>query len=237
MVTCNKCGETFSNKKIYANHVRWKHKDNTEYFKNASNGGKKAAEKRFGKLIKEEVNCNRCNSSIEIEYRDGKKKAKYFCSRSCANSRGKRSNATKKKISNGVKAAWKNGMFDDAAFSNNKIFSSKGEREVVQYFKSKFKEDEWKSGGLMKIGESTFISRDMWSDKLKVCFEYDGIWHFKDINGQLSTKQHKDSLLEEWCLRNEYRLIRVEDGFSDLEMIEALIYHDKRPIIKIGPSY
>lgn len=26
MIVCNICGERFANKKIYANHIRWKHK-------------------------------------------------------------------------------------------------------------------------------------------------------------------------------------------------------------------
>ena len=26
MIVCNICGECFANKKIYANHIRWKHK-------------------------------------------------------------------------------------------------------------------------------------------------------------------------------------------------------------------
>lgn len=237
MIICATCGLSFTNKKIYANHIRWQHKDNTEYLRNVSNRAKLAADKKFGKYVIDNTLCHNCTKSIEIKYRTGKRKDVYFCSRSCANSRGKRTDDVKKKISNSMKEAWNDGKFDDASFVNNKIFSSKEERRIVKYFKSKYAIDEWKSGGLLKLDEYVFISRDMWSDKLKICFEYDGIWHFKDINGQLNDKKYKDFLLEKWCLDNNYRLIRIEDGFSDMSVIENLIYNDHRPIIKIGRSY
>ena len=78
----------------------------------------------------------------------------------------------------------------------------------------------------------------MWSDVLKVCFEYDGIWHFKDIYGQLDKKQNKDKLLELWCINNNYRLVRVdEDCYKNIQQIEELIYNSLDAIIKIGNSY
>jgi hypothetical protein len=78
----------------------------------------------------------------------------------------------------------------------------------------------------------------MWSDKLKICFEYDGVWHFKDIHNQLAKKQLKDALLEQWCLLNNYRLIRVdEDFYINIQQIEELIYKQTDKIIKIGNRY
>ena len=100
---CEHCNIEFETFQAKANHVRWNHKDNTEYFKKSIEAGKLTVEKRFGKLIKETVSCNCCDTSIEVEYREGKKKAKYFCSRSCANTRKNRSEKTKDKISKALK--------------------------------------------------------------------------------------------------------------------------------------
>jgi hypothetical protein len=58
------------------------------------------------------------------------------------------------------------------------------------------------------------------------------------LNGQLFRKQRKDKLLEEWCIMNNYRLIRIEEGFyAGIEQIKELIYNKNEPIIKIGCSY
>lgn len=102
--TCEHCNIEFKTFQAKANHVRWNHKDNSEYLKKAVESGKQAAEKRFGKLIKETLDCNCCGTSIKVEYRRGKKKAKYFCSRSCANTRKNRSEDTKAKIAKALKS-------------------------------------------------------------------------------------------------------------------------------------
>ncbi len=121
--------------------------------------------------------------------------------------------------------------------SDLKIFSSKNERAIIKYFKENFPNDEWTSGGMI-IQDGVRISRDMYSNKLKVCFEYDGIWHFKDIHDQLESKQHKDQLLEEWCLENDYRLIRVDElVYENENQIVDLVYNNKEQIIKIGKRY
>tara|TARA_B110000902_G_scaffold81918_1_gene97200 strand:- start:43 stop:816 length:774 start_codon:yes stop_codon:yes gene_type:complete len=108
VIKCDECGETFENKKIKANHVRWKHKDQSAYLKNVGSTISKSYDNKYGKILKETVECSHvpCNNNIDIEYRAGeknKKKDKYFCSRSCGNSRGKRSDETKQKISNALK--------------------------------------------------------------------------------------------------------------------------------------
>lgn len=105
--TCKDCNIEFKTFQAKANHVRWHHKDNNEYLKKAIEAGKKVADKRFGKLITETVNCSICDKSIKIEYREGKKKAKYFCSRSCANTRKNRSEETKAKIAKTLKSKTK----------------------------------------------------------------------------------------------------------------------------------
>ena len=236
---CEHCDETFNKVQDKANHIRWKHSDNSEYLNKLKEFSVKANETRFGKWVSETVKCNNCDTDVDIKYRENKKKAKYFCSRSCANSRGTRSNAVKDKISNSVSDAWKSGKFDHVDYTTtNKRFSSKTERLIVNHFKEKFPSDGWKSGGRKKIGDEIFIARDLYSDKLKVCFEYDGIWHFKDIYGQLEDKRIKDLALEEWCIKNKYRLIRVDENFFEsVTQIEDLIYNRIESIIKVGNRY
>jgi hypothetical protein len=141
----------------------------------------------------------------------------------------------RKNISNKNKQNWKVGKL---TYSQKRLFSSRKEREIVAHFKKNFPNDRWKSGGRLKLNSTENISRDMWSDALKICFEYDGIWHFKDIYGQLNKKQNKDKLLEQWCIDNNYRLIRVdEDCYKNVQQIEELIYSNQDTIVKIGNRY
>lgn len=100
VIKCSECGEIFENKKIKANHVRWKHRDQSAWKKKMSNIISKSYNNKHGEHIKEtvECSCEKCSKQVDIEYRPGKKKEKNFCSRSCANYRGKRSEETKKKI-------------------------------------------------------------------------------------------------------------------------------------------
>lgn len=73
---------------------------------------------------------------------------------------------------------------------------------------------------------------------IKICFEYDGDWYFKDIHGQLLDKQRKDRKLAKWCRDNGYRLIRIDERFyENVAQIEKLIYRRKGKIIKIGNRY
>ena len=148
------------------------------------------------------------------------------------------SEENKKIISEKIKNHWKNGKFDNMDnWSQNKLFSSCKEREIVKYFKEKYTNDFWKSGGLLKSGDFR-ISRDLYSDILKICIEYDGIWHFKDIKGQLEKKKEIDWELEKWCKKNDYRLIRIQEGFFvSMEHLSNLVYNSKEKIIKIGNSY
>jgi hypothetical protein len=113
------------------------------------------------------------------------------------------------------------------SITSNIKFSSKEERRILAYLKEKYPGDEWTSGGTLKIDES-LISRDMYSQKLKICFEYDGVWHFKDIYGQLDKKKHKDHLLNKWCEFNNWKIIRISETWwheneKDLSLIDNLI--------------
>ncbi len=236
--TCDTCGTTLPTHSSYANHVRWHHKDNTEYAKRISIALLKNYDKKQGEIVTEEVCCERCSKKFEVSFRKSKRKEKYYCSRSCANSRGPRTYEFKKTLSEKIKNMWNDGHYDSIDYTSiNKKFSSKKEREIVHFFKEKYADDEWKSGGGLRFMNCS-ISRDLYSDKLKVCFEYDGIWHFKNIHGQLEKKQEKDELLEKWCIQKQYRLIRIEDGyFESMEQLEKMIYEQSDSVIKVGPSY
>jgi hypothetical protein len=242
MVECEECGEFFENGRVKSNHVRWKHRGS--YSKEGLESIKEKLairnNKKYGDLIEEEVFCNKCHKKIIIKHRD-KKKEKYFCSRNCANSRDMKNILTeesKRKISDKIKKCWQDPDYAEKCLRNNgKFFTSKREVEIRDYFIKNFPDDGWTFGGNLKL-ENTSCSRDLYSDKLKICFEYDGIWHFKNIYDQLENKKCKDILLESWCIKNKYKLVRVDsDENLSLEEIENLIYKDKRKTIKIGKRY
>ena len=241
MKQCEICNITFVNSKSYSNHIRWKHKK-VEYKRQICDCcNKSVRSENFAthKTVCKIKQCKQCNVNI-------KGGRNIFCNSKCSaafNSKHRdckkidRSYITeewKKTQSNYTKTHWNNGVHKAC----RTIFSSKNERAIVNYFKKKYTQHEWKSGGRLKLDKGMFLSRDMWSDKLKICFEYDGIWHFKDIKGQLKAKQHKDALLEKWCIQNNYRLIRIdEDVFKNIEQIEELIYNNTLSVIKLGDRY
>lgn len=220
MYKCEVCDATFESAKVKANHIRWNHKKQTYTaigLKKVSEVTSKRLSKQFGDYKEEIVICHCCPKKVTAKYRTGKKKEKYFCSRSCANKRI-HSIETKQKISSttsdAMKKLWSNPEFVKKHLKNvgKRRFSSKGEEEVKAFFKSHFEDDQWTHGGSLVINDEILV-RDLYSNKLKVCIEYDGIWHFKDINGQLAEKQYKDSLLELWCKQNGYRLIRLSEDY------------------------
>jgi len=103
MWSCKYCKKEFNFKRATekANHTRWcksnpKRNDTT----NLSLAQIKFNEEKLGKLKKFKVKCHNCNSDMIVTEREKQfpKKEKYFCSRSCANSRII-SNEIKKKIS------------------------------------------------------------------------------------------------------------------------------------------
>lgn len=247
MKICNECGEEFENHKVYSNHVRWKHKK-VEYKRTkCPYCDYEARNENYEKHLivceknpNNSVECKECSKTIH-------KKGAIFCCRSCRAKYSNRNRAPfetdrsyitpewKDKQRQKTLEGWRNGVYD---IERRPVFSSKQERAIVKYIKEAFPNDEWKSGGILKFTDGNLLSRDLWSDKLKVCFEYDGIWHFKDIHGQLAKKQLKDRLLEEWCKEKGYRLIRVdEDVYKNPEQIVDLIYHQSEQIIKLGNRY
>lgn len=245
MKVCKYCEkEIQGNHGTYANHVRWCEKNTT----NGDKGRKKLSEvgieryKIISPISNYEVFCNSCNNKFILYERESKfkrRKGRYFCSYSCAR---KRNEETKKKISKSSKDLWKNADYANRVISNNtnqnRRFSSLGEEEIKKYLKENFTDDGWTSGGGFKYKE-VILTRDMYSNKLKTIVEYDGIWHFKDIYGQLQEKQYKDSILEEWCLQNNWKLIRIKDDLYTKDKVKYLqillnsIYNENKQIIKI----
>ena len=247
MRICDICGEKFESGRSYSNHVRWKHLQ-IEYKRTECQFCKK--EIRNENLAKHLSTCSyntaflkhclNCNKEILGKY-------KKFCSCSCSaiysNSRRDYTSIDRSYITPGYREkqrqksleSWKKGIYD---VNKKIIFSSKNERAIVKHIKEQYPNDEWKNGGRLVLKDGTFLARDLWSDKLKICFEYDGIWHFKDIHNQLKKKQTKDRLLEEWCKENNYRLIRIdEEDYQDVKQIENFIYNSKEQIIKVGNRY
>ena len=242
---CKYCNRELNvNSKIFANHVRWCPENKT----NGDKGRKKLSEKTFEnyKLISpindHYVKCNICENNFilsERESRFKKRKGKYFCCIKCSKAR---SNDCKSKISISTKRLWQNEEYANKILCNNtnrnRKFSSKGEEEIKKYFKDNYKEDMWTSGGGFKYN-NLILTRDMYSNKLKIIFEYDGIWHFEDIKGQLKDKQLKDETLEEWIINNDgWRLIRLKEELylkNKIYWINKLvdsIYNGNEKIIK-----
>ncbi len=245
--TCKYCKKTFEvNGKVFSNHVRW-------CDKNVTNGDKgktavsDAAKKRYEKLngIKKDfkVVCAKCGKDFLVNECENKfpLKQKYFCSKQCANSR-KFSDETNRRRSksNSIagKKLWESPEYATKMLSVCKKFTSKGEVEIRKYFIKEFKEDGWTFGGSLSV-DGERITRDLYSNSLKVCIEYDGIWHFKDIHNQLVLKQKKDLLLKKWCKLNGFRLIRVRDEKyqADKKNILTLlinkVYKNKKGYIEI----
>ncbi len=241
MKQCEICNIAFESGRSFSNHVRWVHKETKYRTQECSSCGKQIAQ--CG-LAKHQKTCATNKKICKFCKKEFFSRTNIFCNNSCAASFNnvardpyERSYITpewKDRQSFNTKKNWTEGKFSIA----RRLFSSKKEREIVSYFKENYPRDQWKSGGRLKLNDAENLSRDMWSDVIKVCFEFDGIWHFKDIHGQLKRKQMKDILLEEWCIKNNYRLIRIdEDCFESVEQIRELIYNRNEPIIKIGKKY
>lgn len=94
------------------------------------------------------------------------------------------------------------------------------------------------SGGGFKYKDK-ILTRDIYSNDLKIIVEYDGVWHFKDIHGQLEEKKIKDRLLEEWVIDNDWRIVRISDDLyrkekgKYLEILINSIYNRLDKVIKI----
>jgi hypothetical protein len=245
MYICSECNIEFKNHQSKANHMRWSHPDEEKmksFKEKISKIAIKSTNERFGDWITETTECYHCKNSLEIKYRPGKRKEKNFCNIACscghAGTFSGWTDELRNSVSLKIKQLWKDGYYENTSANNhirNKRFSSKGERLMLSELKNKFPQYSWKSGGRLKHKDVS-LTRDAYSNELKICIEYDGIWHFKDIYGQLANKQLKDELLKDWCIENGYRLIRVEDGHYNINALEEAIKSNE-PYITIGTSY
>jgi len=238
---------------IYRSHTNKKfftgghgHYKNIEYKKKMSQIKNKMLDEKNGKYIWFEVKCNKCNIEFCVKERENlyPQKEKYFCNIKCANSRRLAfSKETVEKIRKKSISLWQNEEYVQKQLKNNKkFFTSKGEEDIKKFFKTVCPDDEWTSGGNLKQNGLSLI-RDLFSKKLKVCIEYDGVWHFKDIYGQLKIKQKKDRALEKWCLENGYKLIRIDEELYKQNkiywkhLILDEVYNGEHQIIKFGNKY
>ena len=103
--TCVYCETTFLNEegKVFANHVRWCNKNTTNGDKGILKCSQKATEHyliKFGEIKGYNVTCQKCQSNFLVREREKRHPERdfYFCSRSCANSRGPRSESFKEKV-------------------------------------------------------------------------------------------------------------------------------------------
>ena len=248
MVTCQYCGLEFEKFQQKSNHIRWNHLNiNRQAFKEKmSKSSLDKYEKIYGVWVEEEVKCSniKCINKTIARYKSNGsktsgKKENYYCSVECSHySQPTISKETREKISEKIKDAWNRGVYNDSSFNshnNNYYFTSKGERKMLSDLKEFLPDYDWTSGGRIFLGKMQF-SRDAYSNKHKICVEYDGVWHFKDIKGQLLEKQKKDKGLEQWCVENNYRLVRIEEGHYNFEILKEAILSNEQ-IIKIGKSY
>ncbi len=218
---CPYCNKSIIGKHaIYANHVRWCEKNpnfnKEKTSKNISSGVLKDLEKRLGKIKKFLVKCENCHTKFPVEEREKQfpKKEKYFCNRSCANTRHhtkETKNKIGKKATISNKKLWQDPNYVKKIMTSQKsIFTSKGEVAIRKYFQWNFPQERWTFGGCLRYNNFPLV-RDLYSNKLKVCIEYDGIWHFENIHNQLEYKQKQDQALENWCLQNNFKLIRIKE--------------------------
>lgn len=102
---CQFCEKEFFNVegRSFSNHVRWCDKNNTNGDKgkeNILNAKKISIIRKLGEIKEFKVLCKKCKKEIVIKEREYKfpTKENYYCNRSCANSRGKRSEEFKEKV-------------------------------------------------------------------------------------------------------------------------------------------
>ena len=256
---CPVCDKDLSGMRItdVGNHIKWckfqSNPDNTY-----SQAMKKANVTRFGAFASYKVTCNKCGTAFEVRQREHSfpKKEKYFCSRSCANSRSNLSQSwtqqkkekiwtqqKKEKARVHSKKLWQNEQYAKRCLSN-KFFTSKGQRLIRDYIISNHPDDEWTWGILNAKYKDTFFHPDMFSHKLKIVFQYDGEGHFKDIykDRDFQKGKLKQALLQQWCMQNGYKLLRISESWfhsigKDVSIVQNILYSLENPVTKLGAEY
>lgn len=236
---CEICGFQTDNGKIMSNHKRWKHispKGSESCNKTLEKLSQKGKE-RCGVQDRPAV-CPECGKEFMSHYMK-KGMWKKYCSATCANKQGSKY-VDYKKVSDYQKehGTWQENFIKNGL--GNKKNHSKRELEIVSYFKENFPNDEWKQGLIdgSKKHDGCLINPDLWSKKLKIIIEYDGDWHFKDINNQLEYKQKVDKATMKFCEENGYRIIRIDEKekVSNEQIVES-VYQKQDSKILFGDRY
>lgn len=206
MRTCKWCNKIFDelSGRIFSNHVRWCDSNpNRNKFKRRT--------KEPSLFLRK---CKVCGNIFEVPTKQHRKKC---CSPRCSSELSRsfaenihKSSTFSEKMSKIAKRMWRNETYIEKQLSREDFYTSAGEVEIRRHFQENFFEDDWTYGGRL-IFNNLPIIRDLYSNKLKVCIEYDGIWHFDNIKGQLKDKILKDNNLFDWCQENEFRLIRIDE--------------------------
>lgn len=236
MKKCKICQEEFDNHGKYANHIRWNHKETSYYDEFKKDMSKITTDyyiKIFGEIKEFDVICNNCGKEFKIKERETKRKNKYFCSRSCANTRHHNKEIIDK-IKIGVKNKWKND--DEYAkkcirnFIATNRFSSKGERELRKILKKYYGEKDVSAHRIIKLSNNEFKAVDIKIKKYNTIIEYDGEWHFNEkLYEKLNTKENlffkvkeKERLLKSHCETNNIKLLRVSDKIYNINKEEII---------------
>lgn len=244
------CGKIFESelvyKRHYANCIYWwrKHRTEEEYLNWKCNVSKIISETRQKKKndalllwISEKHVCEKCGKVMTEKFGRGR-----FCSRSCANFRIF-SDASKLKKSKTVKdyvkdhPEWYGLHGKSPKGKQKKYFNSKAEIKLREDLKINLPSYDFTTGSFTKY-KGYLLNPDIYSRKYKIIIEYDGIWHFVDILGQLKIKQERDLLLKDFILNSDFRLIRIDEDYKfTIDEIINYIVNDKRKIILLGNRY
>ena len=256
---CPVCNKDLSGMRItdVGNHIKWCK------FKSAptnvySQAKIKADNARLGQYNVYSVKCSKCGKLVEVRERSTKfpSKQKYYCSRSCANSRNisklhlrqiwtqQKKEKAKVQARVNMKKLWQNEQYANRQLNRDKFFTSKGQRLIRDTIISNHPDDNWTWGCLNKKFKELVFRPDMFSHKLKLVFQYDGIGHFKNIYKDYDFQKGKlkQALLQQWCIQNGYKLLRISESWfhsigKDVSIVQNILYSLQNPITKLGAEY
>lgn len=201
-LTCTGCGKLFDKQVKEYNRICRKGKSKFFCSRACSGGHIERPNQQFWAC---DVPCLYCGKYFTTTLHPKDRKCcSIQCAKKYARSKAIIDDAFREKMSTVVKKSWEDGVYRDL----QPQFSSKGERDLRDYIRSVYPEAGYTTGMLIP---HLRINPDIWSKISKIVIEYDGIWHFEDINGQLEKKQKKDRELNAWCVENGWRIIRIRD--------------------------
>lgn len=211
---CKECRLEFKNFQTKANHIRWKHKDNSfteEGMKSLREKVSIANSKKYGKLIIETIDCPKCGDHFERKYRKIDK-ARKFCNRTCANSRDWSIHPDRERIKKArSKSAKSNPEFVKMMGkpTNTERFSSKIERKLASELGDKFRRHKQ-----VTLDSGRRIDVDIIQREYDIWIESDGPYHFQKVhkNHDFEKSKLRDKEQNEHCLKNNILLIRVDNS-------------------------